>query len=64
MKFVLAPSDYYYVDCGVGNKYGGSPSWCDPYKSWWIIYDLEPTDYLNDGSIIGGELAAWSELNS
>ena len=33
-KFVMAPGDYYYLDCGLGNKYGAY-SWCDPFKTWW-----------------------------
>lgn len=60
-QFVMVLGDHYYLDCGRGNKYG-SNSWCDPYKNWWYIYNFEPTDYLNDGSIIGGQVAAWSEM--
>jgi hexosaminidase len=35
--YVMAPGDIYYIDCGMGNKYGGN-SWCDPFKTWWTIY--------------------------
>lgn len=59
----MAPGDYYYMDCGFGNKYGGK-AWCDPFKTWWQIYSFEPSDYLNDGSILGSEIAIWSELNT
>jgi hexosaminidase len=60
-EFVFSPSDYYYLDCGYGNKYGGN-SWCDPFKTWWTIYQFEPSTYLDDGTVIGGEVPAWSEL--
>eukprot|EP00347_Sterkiella_histriomuscorum_P013570 403364209 len=59
-KFVMVVGDAYYLDCGRGNKYGAN-SWCDPFKTWWYIYQFEPTDYLNDGSVIGGQVASWSE---
>jgi hexosaminidase len=60
-SFVFSPADYYYLDCGYGNKYGG-PSWCDPFKTWWTIYQFEPSFYLSDSSVLGGEVPAWSEL--
>lgn len=58
----MAPGDYYYMDCGFGNKYGGN-AWCDPFKTWWKIYSFEPSDYINDSSVLGSEIAVWSELN-
>ena len=61
--FVMAPVDYYYLDCSYGNKYGGN-SWCDPMKTWFRIYSFEPSDYLNDGSILGSEVPVWSEIMS
>ena len=50
------------MDCGFGNKYGGN-AWCDPFKSWWKIYSFEPTNHISDNSVIGSEIAVWSELN-
>jgi len=61
-SYVMAPGDYYYMDCGFGNKYGEN-AWCDPFKSWWRIYSFEPSAYYNDTSILGSEIATWSELN-
>lgn len=61
-KYVLAPGDYFYMDCGFGNKYGNN-AWCDPFKTWWHMYSFEPTDYFTDDSILGAEIATWSELN-
>jgi hexosaminidase len=58
----MAPGDYYYMDCGFGNKYGNK-AWCDPFKTWWRIYSFEPTDHFNDTSCLGSEIAVWSELN-
>ena len=34
---VFALADYYYLDCGYGNKYGEN-TFCDPFKTWWTIY--------------------------
>lgn len=51
------------MDCGMGNKYGEN-SWCDPFKTFWTIYSFEPSTYIKDGSVLGGEIAAWSELNT
>lgn len=49
------------MDCGYGNKYGGN-SWCDPYKTWWTIYSFEPSTYVSDDSVLGGEVTAFSEM--
>ena len=65
-SFVFATGDYYYMDCGFGNKYGGN-SWCDPFKTWWKIYSFEPSDYNGTNGtrplVLGSEIAVWSELN-
>lgn len=47
----------------MGNKYGWLTH-CEPFKNWWTIYSLEPTDHIpeEDGSVLGGEVSAWSEL--
>jgi hexosaminidase len=58
----MAPGDYFYMDCGFGNKYGGN-SWCDPFKTWWHIYSFEPSNYTDSDLMLGSEIAAWSELN-
>jgi Glycosyl hydrolase family 20, catalytic domain len=50
------------MDCGFGNKYG-SKAWCDPFKTFWTIYQFEPTDHINGTQILGSEIATWSELN-
>lgn len=56
----MVVGDAYYLDCGRGNKYGAN-SWCDPFKTWWYIYEFEPTDHINDGSVLGGQVAQWAE---
>jgi len=62
-RFVLAPVDFYYLDCSFGNPYGGR-SWCDPMKTWWRIYSFEVSDYIpqNDPSALGVEVPVWSEI--
>jgi len=60
---VFALANYYYLDCGFGNKYG-EKTFCDPFKTWWTLYEFEPTDYIDDGSVLGGEAPIWGELNS
>jgi len=60
---VFAPGDFYYMDCGFGNKYGGS-SWCDPFKTFWTLYEFEPSSYIDNEYVLGGELTAFSELFS
>ncbi|TNV80821.1 hypothetical protein FGO68_gene13254 [Halteria grandinella] len=61
-KYVMAPGDYYYMDCGFGNKYG-EKAWCDPFKTWWKIYSFDPSDYITGTQCLGSEIAVWSELN-
>jgi len=61
-KFILSPWEYLYLDCGVGNKYGG-PMWCKNYKTWLQLYEFEPTNYgLDESKILGAEGCAWAEL--
>mmetsp|Transcript_29940 Transcript_29940/g.26469 ORF Transcript_29940/g.26469 Transcript_29940/m.26469 type:complete len:598 (+) Transcript_29940:76-1869(+) len=64
--FKVIDSTYtsYYLDCGFGNWLTGGNSWCDPYKSWMMIYNHSLTDgipqqYFKD--IIGGEVCLWGE---
>ncbi|KXN74559.1 glycoside hydrolase family 20 protein, partial [Conidiobolus coronatus NRRL 28638] len=65
---VLASSyQYWYLDCGHGEWMGdatNSSSWCDPYKSWQIIYSYDLTAGLTPTQarrVKGGEVAAWAE---
>eukprot|EP01017_Pseudomicrothorax_dubius_P010311 TRINITY_DN13668_c0_g1_i14.p1 TRINITY_DN13668_c0_g1~~TRINITY_DN13668_c0_g1_i14.p1 ORF type:complete len:124 (-),score=27.88 TRINITY_DN13668_c0_g1_i14:123-494(-) len=53
--------DSLYLDCGTGNYFGGN-SWCEPYKTWWQIYNLNLTSLVNPENILGAEAALWSEL--
>ncbi len=41
-SYIMAPVDYFYLDCSFGNKYGGK-SWCDPMKTWVKIHKFEPS---------------------
>lgn len=67
VRVIIAWADAYYADCGAGNIFGAD-SWCDPYKTWWHMYNTDPLEGVSDpGSvrqrILGGETALWSELN-
>ena len=60
-QYVLAPADYYYLDCGFGDPFGGD-SWCDPMKTWWRIYSFEVSDYVQGSAALGAEVPVWSEI--
>jgi N-acetyl-beta-hexosaminidase len=62
-SYVLAPVDYFYLDCSFGNKYGGK-TWCDPMKTWARIHSFEPSKYLNGSQMLGTEVPVWSEIMS
>ena len=65
-KIILSPHDIYYLDCGLGNLWGGG-SWCGNYKTWANLYSYELDynfDAKNKHKILGGELCAWGELNN
>ena len=64
--YIFSPGDHYYLDCGMGNKYGGL-TWCEPYKTWLEVYNFEPEDYVSGEAkdrVLGGEVCAWSEMNT
>jgi len=65
--FRVIDSDYtsLYLDCGTGNWLNGGKSWCDPYKTWNLIYNHEPTAGLTPDEaslVIGAEACVWSEI--
>ena len=64
-SYVMAPVDFYYLDCSFGNKYGGK-SWCDPMKTFWRIYSFEPSAFFDDQDerMLGAEVPVWSEIMS
>ena len=64
-SYVMAPVDFYYLDCSFGNKYGGK-SWCDPMKTFWRIYSYEPSMFFaeDDSRMLGAEVPVWSEIMS
>ncbi len=65
-----------YLDCGHGQWITwdngdafaeGYPftDWCNPYKSWMLVYSYDPTDGLTADEaklVLGGEVAVWSEM--
>jgi hexosaminidase len=65
-KYILSNSDYFYLDCGMGN-YFGNPSWCDPFHTWADMYKFEPSSLLSStqlASVLGMEVAMWGELDN
>ncbi|RHY60440.1 hypothetical protein DYB30_012167 [Aphanomyces astaci] len=38
---VLSNYDKWYLDCGHGNWLTNGTSWCDPFKSWQVIYGVD-----------------------
>ncbi|RHY26839.1 hypothetical protein DYB32_010854, partial [Aphanomyces invadans] len=38
---VLSNYDKWYLDCGHGNWLTNGTSWCDPLKSWQVLYDVD-----------------------
>ncbi|KAI0345598.1 N-acetylhexosaminidase [Trametopsis cervina] len=67
MRMVLAPSDYFYLDCGAGEWVGGDPagnSWCDPFKTWQRTYTYDPFANLTESQqslVLGGQQPLWTE---
>ncbi|EKX46889.1 hypothetical protein GUITHDRAFT_107245 [Guillardia theta CCMP2712] len=41
---VVSNADAWYLDCGSGSFIDGGRSWCDPFKSWEVIYSNEPCE--------------------
>ncbi|UZJ56163.1 hypothetical protein CBS101457_005483 [Exobasidium rhododendri] len=68
VRIIHAPSDYFYLDCGMGGWLSNSAdgqSWC-PFVSWQKQYSFDPlngTANVVDGPkrVLGGESALWSE---
>ncbi|PRP88653.1 N-acetylhexosaminidase [Planoprotostelium fungivorum] len=61
---VVSSSDYLYIDCGHGNFVFGGNSWCDPFKTWQMIYNFNPLTNLTaeqSALVLGGEVALWTE---
>lgn len=71
LRFVHAPSDFFYLDCGAGGWVGANPdgnSWCDPFKTWQKSYSFDPFANLTTSSeqdlVLGGEALLWTEQSS
>ncbi len=63
-KFILSPSNILYLDCAMGNKYGGT-MWCGEYKTWLNMYMFEPTNFtISEDRILGAEACMWGEIVS
>jgi len=77
-RVIVSSADYYYLDCGhggfVGNDsiydqppgtdQGSGGSWCNPFKTWQLIYNYDIAYGLTEDEkrlVLGGEVALWSE---
>lgn len=61
-QYIMSPYDYFYLDCGLGDNFGGV-AWCGDFKTWVKMYLFEPTNFgLKESSVLGGEACAWSEM--
>jgi hexosaminidase len=66
-RIIHSPSDYFYLDCGVGGWVGNNPdgnSWCSPFKTWQHAYSFNPLANLTDTQaklVLGGQQLLWTE---
>ncbi|CBQ68118.1 related to exochitinase [Sporisorium reilianum SRZ2] len=75
VNIVLAPYEYFYLDCGGSNFLGNytGNNWC-PYVSWQQAYSFDPAATIANATaataaggkgvrerFVGGESAVWSE---
>uniref|UniRef100_A0A7C9A3N9 Beta-hexosaminidase n=1 Tax=Opuntia streptacantha TaxID=393608 RepID=A0A7C9A3N9_OPUST len=77
-RVIVSSADYYYLDCGhggfvgsdsiydqpPGTDQGSGGSWCNPFKTWQLIYNYDIAYGLTEDEkrlVLGGEVALWSE---
>ncbi|KAJ7863518.1 beta-hexosaminidase [Mycena olivaceomarginata] len=63
-RFVHAPSDYFYLDCGAGEWIGKDPtgnSWCDPFKTRTPSTPLANISAARAHLVLGGQQLLWAE---
>ncbi|XP_076926599.1 beta-hexosaminidase 2-like [Bidens hawaiensis] len=77
-RTIVSSSEFYYLDCGHGDFTGNNSaydqpfefeqkkggSWCNPFKTWQLIYNYDITYGLTEDEaklVLGGEVALWSE---
>ena len=60
---IISTYDFHYLDCGSGSCYGDGTTWCDPYKSWLMIYSFNLYKFVgNQSRVLGIIMPAWSEM--
>jgi len=63
-KVILSTHNYLYLDCGLGNMFGGM-AWCEPFKTWRHIYNFDPYEpKIDRNRILGAVAALWGELTN
>jgi len=63
-EVVVSSAEVWYLDCGRGSWVDGGRSWCDPFKSWEVMWGFDPTESVQAGSehlVLGGETCMWTE---
>ena len=61
---VVSSAEAWYLDCGRASWIDGGRSWCDPYKSWEVMWSYEPLEFVAADSahlVVGGEACMWTE---
>lgn len=54
----------FYLDCGLGNLFGGDGTWCEPLKTWHSIYRHTLDMEKNSEWFIGVENTLFGEMNN
>ena len=62
---IISSYDFHYLDCGLGGLYGNGAIWCDPFKSWLMIYSYNLYKFAsNSNKILGIIATSWDETTS
>jgi len=66
-QIVQMVNSHLFLDCGIGNYISGAESWCDPYKTWQMIYAFDPLEGIpsqKQSQVLGAQAAMWTEMTS
>ncbi|KAF0710337.1 hypothetical protein AaE_012575 [Aphanomyces astaci] len=64
-EVVLSYWDAHYLDCGFGGWVNKGNGWCNPYKTWQVIYDTDIVPNVtaaNQKLVLGAQVALWAEM--
>ncbi|KAK9760859.1 Glucosamine-6-phosphate isomerase (Glucosamine-6-phosphate deaminase) (GNPDA) (GlcN6P deaminase) [Basidiobolus ranarum] len=65
-RLIASSYEKWYLDCGHGSWLSDSlgNSWCDPFKSWQVVYNYDLTANMTKEEsklVLGGEVGVWGE---